>query len=69
MDRFAAALAAMKPHLLCLNLNGMNTAGPKILQLGAGEHDLKLLKIIANSGYTGPIGFLKMVGLMMGRSE
>ena len=40
-------------------LNGMNTgAKPKILPIGKGEHDDKLLRIIAASGYTGPIGIL-----------
>jgi hypothetical protein len=55
---FPEALAQMKPYLLCLNLNGMNTAGPKVLQLGAGEHDLKLLTAIRDSGYAGPIGII-----------
>ena len=55
---FAAVLAQMKPYLLCLNLNGMNAQGPKILPLGAGEADVKLLKIIAASGYSGPIGII-----------
>ena len=48
----------MKPYLLCLNLNGMNRERAEILQLGAGEADVKLLKIIAASGYTGPIGII-----------
>ena len=57
---FDTALTAMKPYLLCLNLNGMSTAGngPQILQLGAGEHDVKLLTSIRPSGYTGPIGII-----------
>jgi sugar phosphate isomerase/epimerase len=57
---FDAALKTMKPYLLCVNLNGMATegAGPKILQLGAGEHDVKLLRSIRDSGYTGPIGII-----------
>ncbi len=56
---FAQMLDQMKPYLLCLNLNGMNdNAQPKILPLAAGRHDLALLKIIAKSGYTGPIGIL-----------
>ncbi len=58
IDDFETALAQMKPYLLCLNLNGMSAKGPKILQLGAGEADVKLLKIIADSGYTGPIGII-----------
>ena len=62
VDRFAMALAAMRPHLLCLNLNGMtrdgDKRGQKILPLGSGELDLPLLKVIAASGYRGPIGII-----------
>lgn len=62
---FAEVLALMKPYLLCLNLNGMNdNAQPKILPVGAGQHDRALLEIIANSGYTGPIGILDHRGDM-----
>jgi len=56
---FDTVLAAMKPYLLCLNVNGMATdAKPKIMQLGAGEHDVKLFKLISESGYAGPIGII-----------
>jgi hypothetical protein len=55
---FEQSLKIMSPYLLCLNLNGMNTGGRKILQLGAGEHDVKLLKLIAASGYHCPIGII-----------
>jgi len=52
----------MMPHLLALNVNGMvkdgEKLGKKILPLGSGDLDLKLLKIIAESGYKGPIGIL-----------
>jgi hypothetical protein len=58
INDFQASLAAMKPYLLCLNLNGMATNGPKILPLGAGEHDVRLLKNIRESGYAGPIGII-----------
>jgi quinoprotein glucose dehydrogenase len=62
VDRFAALLAQMKPHLLALNLNGMvrggDRSGKKILPLGQGELDLALLKIIRDSGWHGPIGIL-----------
>jgi quinoprotein glucose dehydrogenase len=62
VDRLPAALAAMKPYLLCLNLNGMtrngDKVGKKILPLGAGELDPGLLKIIRDSGYRGPLGIL-----------
>jgi len=62
VDRLPAALALMKPYLLCLNLNGMtrdgDKIGKKILPLGQGELDLGLLKLIRDSGYRGPIGIL-----------
>jgi sugar phosphate isomerase/epimerase len=58
---FPACLAAMRPYLLCLNLNGM-TEGTKILQLGRGEHDLAILRAIRASGYAGPIGIIGHTG-------
>jgi hypothetical protein len=62
LARFSELLAKMKPHLLCLNLNGMikegDKSGKKILPIGEGDQDLLLLKIIQQSGYTGPIGIL-----------
>jgi sugar phosphate isomerase/epimerase len=62
IERFAELLKAMKPHLVALNLNGMmkdgEKLGKKILPLGAGELDLKLLKAIVESGYAGPVGIL-----------
>lgn len=62
VQRFPQALAAMKPYLLCLNLNGMTAdgdrRGKKILPLGQGELDLGLLKAIVASGYEGPLGII-----------
>ncbi len=62
LARFPESLAAMRPHLLALNLNGTEPdgekLGKKILPLGAGSLDLKLLRDVAASGYAGPIGIL-----------
>jgi sugar phosphate isomerase/epimerase len=62
LERFTTLLQQMKPHLLVLNLNGMTRdgekAGKKILPLGQGDLDLKLLRIIRDSGWRGPIGIL-----------
>jgi putative heme-binding domain-containing protein len=62
LDRFTAVLAMLKPHLLAVNLNGMDRGGDrvgrKILPLGQGELDLELLRAIVASGYRGPIGIL-----------
>ncbi|WP_395748990.1 LamG-like jellyroll fold domain-containing protein [Prosthecobacter sp.] len=62
LDRLAKILPRMLPHLLCLNLNGMDidgeAKGRKILPLGVGTEDVKVLRIVRASGYSGPIGIL-----------
>ena len=56
---FAEQLTLLQPHLLCLNLNGMNdNANPKILPIGDGQHDEQLISVIRRSGYKGPIGII-----------
>ena len=66
LERFPQLLQAMLPHLICLNLNGMDIAGDtrgrKILPIGAGSEDVSLLGIIRKSGYSGPIGILNHTG-------
>ncbi len=53
------AFAAMKPYLICLNLNGMNDkAQPKILGIGKGKHERAMIETIVASDYDGPIGIL-----------
>jgi sugar phosphate isomerase/epimerase len=65
IDRFPQILEKMKPHLLCLNLNGMtkdgDKTGKKILPIGQGDLDPKILQTIKTSGYTGPLGILNHV--------
>lgn len=62
LESFPDVLKKLKPHLKCVTLNGMvpkgDQQGKKILPIGAGTEDLKLLKIIQESGYTGPIAIL-----------
>lgn len=62
LARLDEALKLMLPHLLCLNLNGMDIGGDakgrKILPIGAGTEDLKVLKQVRGSGYAGPVGIL-----------
>lgn len=62
LDRLPEVLAKIKPYLLVLNINGMQTdgerLGKKILPIGQGDRDEEVLKTIAASGYTGPIGIL-----------
>ncbi len=62
LDRFGSLMDAMLPHLLAVNLNGMvrggDAMGKKILPVGQGDEDLRLLREIRDSGYRGPIGVL-----------
>lgn len=49
----------LKPYLLCVNLNGMNPgAEPKILGLGKGGHELEMIRVVVESGYSGPVGII-----------
>ena len=62
LSRLPELLQKMKPHLLAVNINGMETDGDKkgkqILPLGEGARDLDVLKTIVDSGYKGRIGIL-----------
>jgi sugar phosphate isomerase/epimerase len=56
--RFGELMKLMKPHLMCLTINGMKRGGPMVLPVGQGNDDLALLRIIRDSGYAGPISIL-----------
>jgi len=59
IDDWPQVLEMLEPHLLCLNLNGMNPgAEPKILPLGQGRHEKAMLRTLIDSDYDGPIGIL-----------
>ncbi|MFM7205988.1 MAG: DUF6797 domain-containing protein [Planctomycetaceae bacterium] len=62
VTRWRDLLAAMLPHLDCLNLNGMFAGGEarglKIAPIGQGDLDVDLLRTVVESGYRGPIGIL-----------
>ncbi|MFZ4766526.1 MAG: DUF6797 domain-containing protein, partial [Roseimicrobium sp.] len=62
LSRLQALLPRLVPHLLCFNLNGMDVDGDakgrKILPLGVGSEDVRVLKTLRASGYSGPIGIL-----------
>jgi len=61
LARFPEAFRRMVPYLVCVNLNGMQPGGPKILPLGQGSEDLNVLRMIRDSGYRGSIGILDHV--------
>ena len=58
LGRFAELLKLMKPHLMCLTINGMKAGGPKILPVGQGDNDLAWLEVIRAGRYAGPVAIL-----------
>ncbi|QDV70428.1 hypothetical protein Poly24_41520 [Rosistilla carotiformis] len=65
MRDFPQALQRMMPHLFAVNLNGMNWkdadydgGGARIMPLGSGDHELTMMRQLADSGYRGPIGII-----------
>ncbi len=62
VERFREMLDRMKPHLLAVNLNGMDPEGDrtgrKILHLGEGEDELEMMRILLDSGWRGPVGVI-----------
>lgn len=62
LARFAELWKMMMPHLLAVNLNGMEVEGDqrgrKILHLGEGDQELGLMRIIRDSGWQGPVGII-----------
>lgn len=56
---WASIFPQLKRYLHCLNLNGMNDdAKPKILAIGAGQHERAMIRVILEHDYQGPIGIL-----------
>ena len=58
IDRFEALVDNMLPYLWTINLNGMEKDGRKILPIGAGDYEKKMIEILYDSGYDGPYGIL-----------
>lgn len=64
VGRFAELFPKMKPHLLAISLNGMITDGDLqghnlgTIPLGQGDQDLRLLRIIKESGWRGPVSII-----------
>jgi quinoprotein glucose dehydrogenase len=64
IDRFAEVFPKMQPYLLALSLHGMTRNGDlqnnslREAPLGQGEEDLRLLRIIKDSGWKGPVALI-----------
>jgi sugar phosphate isomerase/epimerase len=58
IERFGELLERMLPHLTAVNLNGMRKEGPMILPIGEGDREQEMIRVLARSGYRGPVGIL-----------
>lgn len=67
LDRLESILQKIRPHLLAINLNGMQTdgdrLGKKILPIGQGNRDNEVLKLIGQLNFDGPVGILNHTDL------
>ena len=57
-NRLPELLKIMKPYLWAVNLNGMKKEGPKIITIGEGKEEKKMIQLVLNSGFKGPFGIL-----------
>jgi sugar phosphate isomerase/epimerase len=59
IHRFQEFYPAIKPHLLAINLTGLQGMNPaKVVPVGKGNVEFGMMKIIEESGYHGPIGII-----------
>jgi hypothetical protein len=58
LDDFPRLLDVMLPYLWTINLNGMRQEGPKILDIGLGNREADMMRMVAESGFKGTIGIL-----------
>ena len=66
IDDFEDRFKRMLPLLHCVNLNGMvdvkivdeKTLENKILTIGTGEHEQRMIQTVIDAGYSGPIGVI-----------
>lgn len=58
LENYASDIKKMLPYLWCVNLNGMKKDGPKIITIGKGNLEKKMINQLLEIGYKGPFGIL-----------
>jgi sugar phosphate isomerase/epimerase len=59
IDRFPEFFPRILPHLIALNLAGLQNGKPgKIVPIGQGDSEQEMIRLIGESGYAGPIGII-----------
>lgn len=58
LDEYEELINVALPYLWSVNLNGMRKEGPKILTIGEGDREVKMLDYLTKKGFKGPYGVL-----------
>ncbi|MDG1805602.1 TIM barrel protein [Flavicella sp.] len=58
LEVYSQNIKKLLPYLWCVNLNGMKADGPKIMTIGKGSLEKKMIQELTHLGYTGPWGIL-----------
>ncbi|MFU8861916.1 MAG: hypothetical protein ACNA8K_16010 [Cyclonatronaceae bacterium] len=58
IENFPVMVEMMLPWLWTVNLNGMRQEGPKIMDIGKGDHEAGMMRILRESGFKGTIGII-----------
>ncbi|WP_207532757.1 sugar phosphate isomerase/epimerase family protein [Desertivirga arenae] len=59
VERFPQFFPKIKPYLYAVNLMGLKGTNPsKVVAVGQGDQEAKMMKLVKDSGYKGPIGII-----------
>lgn len=59
VERFPAFFPKIIPHLFAVNISGLQKRNPaKVVPVGQGDEEYKMMRIIKESAYKGPIGII-----------
>lgn len=58
VDEFPEIVKKISPYLSYVNLNGVKKEGPQIIDIGAGDHEYNMVRLLMAEGYNGPWGIL-----------
>lgn len=55
---YQRVIKMISPHLASVNINGMRKDGPKILTVGEGDYERRMIQELKANGFEGPWGIL-----------
>src|SRR6185312_7422533 len=58
IERFTNFFPKIEPHLIALNLAGLDKEHRQVVAIGEGDSELEMIRIIYKSRYHGPIGII-----------